>query len=49
MRNDYRWRRGAVGDIDGDGCVDDADLLSVLFRFGQTGYNSPRPELGRRN
>jgi hypothetical protein len=39
MRNDYRWRRDAVGDTDGDGCVDDADLLSVLFRFGQTGYN----------
>ena len=39
MRNDYRWRRNAVSDIDGDGCVDDTDLLGVLFRFGQTGYN----------
>jgi Ca2+-binding EF-hand superfamily protein len=39
MRNDYPWRHDAVGDIDGDGCVDDTDLLSVLFRFGQTGYN----------
>jgi hypothetical protein len=29
MRNDYHWRRDAVGDIDGDGCVDDTDLLSV--------------------
>lgn len=25
------------GDVDGDGCVDDADLLSVLFTFGATG------------
>jgi hypothetical protein len=23
---------------DGDGCVDDADLLGVLFQFGQRGY-----------
>jgi hypothetical protein len=25
------------GDVNGDGCVDDADLLAVLFAFGQTG------------
>lgn len=25
------------GDVDGDGCVDDSDLLSVLFAFGQSG------------
>lgn len=25
------------GDVDGDGCVDDADLLTVLFAFGNTG------------
>ena len=25
------------GDIDGNGCVDDADLLGVLFAFGQQG------------
>lgn len=25
------------GDVDRNGCVDDADLLSVLFAFGQTG------------
>ena len=24
-------------DVNGDGCVDDADLLAVLFAFGQTG------------
>jgi len=29
------------GDVDENGCVDDADLLGVLFAFGQTG------ELGR--
>jgi len=26
-------------DIDGSGCVDDADLLAVLFAFGSTGSN----------
>ncbi len=25
------------GDVDGNGCVDDADLLTVLFAFGNTG------------
>jgi hypothetical protein len=25
------------GDVDASGCVDDADLLSVLFGFGSTG------------
>jgi hypothetical protein len=25
------------GDVDGNGCVDDADLLTVLFEFGATG------------
>ncbi len=32
--------RGCVpmrGDVDRNGCVDDADLLQVLFAFGQTG------------
>lgn len=29
----------AFGDIDGNGCVDDSDLLTVLFRFGETGPN----------
>ncbi len=28
-----------AGDVNGDGCTDDADLLSVLFAFGQTGSN----------
>ncbi|MFN4032794.1 MAG: LamG-like jellyroll fold domain-containing protein [Fimbriimonadales bacterium] len=32
---DTPFRR--AGDVDGSGCVDDADLLSVLFAFGQTG------------
>ncbi|CUU11145.1 hypothetical protein GBSOP10_109946 [Armatimonadetes bacterium GBS] len=27
------------GDADGSGCVDDADLLTVLFAFGATGAN----------
>jgi len=26
-----------AGDVNGNGCVDDADLLEVLFAFGQTG------------
>jgi hypothetical protein len=28
-----------AGDVNGDGCTDDADLLGVLFAFGQTGAN----------
>ncbi|MCS7301409.1 MAG: hypothetical protein NZ556_07640 [Fimbriimonadales bacterium] len=27
------------GDVDGNNCVDDADLLQVLFNFGATGSN----------
>jgi len=30
-------RTGDNPDTNGDGCVDDADLLNVLFAFGQTG------------
>ncbi|MCS7190772.1 MAG: hypothetical protein NZ843_04110, partial [Fimbriimonadales bacterium] len=30
-----------LGDVNGDGCVDDADLLAVLFAFGATGENLP--------
>lgn len=30
-----------AGDVNNDGCTDDADLLSVVFRFGQTGANLP--------
>jgi hypothetical protein len=26
------------GDVDVNGCIDDADLLAVLFAFGNTGY-----------
>jgi hypothetical protein len=29
------------GDIDHNGCVDDTDLLTVLFAFGQSGNNLP--------
>lgn len=29
------------GDVNGDGCVDDADLLTVLFNFGQSGSGLP--------
>lgn len=29
------------GDVNGDGCVDDLDILAVLFAFGQTGENLP--------
>ncbi len=29
------------GDIDGNNVIDDADLLNVLFAFGQTGSNLP--------
>lgn len=30
-----------TSDIDGDGCVSDSDLLTVLFTFGQTGTGLP--------
>ncbi len=30
-----------AGDVDGDGCVDDSDLLRVLFAFGQSGTELP--------
>lgn len=33
-----------VGDVDGNGCVDDMDLLSVLFAFGNECLSSPCPE-----
>ncbi|MCX7994084.1 MAG: hypothetical protein N2651_10515, partial [Fimbriimonadales bacterium] len=32
-------RTGDNPDTNRDGCVDDADLLNVLFAFGQTGSN----------
>ncbi|MCW5935435.1 MAG: hypothetical protein KIT45_14235 [Fimbriimonadia bacterium] len=32
------------GDVDGDGCVNDEDLLAVLFAFGQSGGSLP-PDL----
>jgi hypothetical protein len=28
-----------LGDVDGNDCIDDADLLAVLFNFGATGNN----------
>ena len=33
------------GDVTGEGCVDDADLLQVLFAFGQTGDNLGRVDV----
>lgn len=33
------WRLPNPADVDGNGCVDDADLLMVLFAFGATGQN----------
>ncbi len=35
------WR---TGDTNGDGCVDDADLLTVLFAFGSPGTGYTRHE-----
>lgn len=34
-------RYAVRGDVNEDGCVDDSDLLAVLFTFGQTGQNLP--------
>ena len=36
---DVRVIAGVDGDVNRDGCVDDADLLEVLFNFGATGRN----------
>ncbi len=33
------------GDVDQNGCVDDADLLAVLFAFGSTGTNLGRVDI----
>jgi probable HAF family extracellular repeat protein len=33
------------GDVDGNGCVDDADLLQVLFAFGNTGQGLGRVDV----
>ncbi|MFN7019664.1 MAG: hypothetical protein ACK4RG_10415 [Fimbriimonadales bacterium] len=33
------------GDVDNNGCVDDADLLAVLFAFGNTGQNLDRVDV----
>ncbi|GIV08686.1 MAG: hypothetical protein KatS3mg019_0777 [Fimbriimonadales bacterium] len=33
------------GDVDNNGCVDDADLLAVLFAFGQSGANLGRVDV----
>jgi hypothetical protein len=30
------YRKAIEGDVNCDGCVDDADLLTVLFEFGST-------------
>ena len=32
------------GDVDNNGCIDDADLLAVLFAFGNTGSNLGRED-----
>ncbi len=42
LTNAVRWAAQnactpTAGDVDGNGCVDDADLLQVLFAFGATG------------
>ena len=37
-RNPFARRQG---DVNGDGCVDDSDLLAVLLAFGNTGSNLP--------
>lgn len=33
------------GDVNGEGCVDDADLLAILFAFGQTGQGLGRVDV----
>lgn len=33
----YAFAPAPAGDINADGCIDDADLQAVLFAFGSTG------------
>lgn len=45
LANAVRWAanndcRLSQGDVNRDGCTDDADLLSVLFQFGATGQTA---------
>jgi WD40 repeat protein len=42
-RNPFARREG---DVNGDGCVDDSDLLEVLFAFGSQGSNLPADVTG---
>lgn len=37
--------RSLSGDVDGSGCVDDADLLAVLFAFGNTGSDASNADM----
>lgn len=37
----YHSRSHRLGDVNGDGCVSDTDLLLLLFAFGQSGQNLP--------
>jgi hypothetical protein len=30
-----------LGDVNGDQCVDDSDLMAILFAFGSEGENLP--------
>jgi hypothetical protein len=36
-----KYEQLRTGDVNGDGCVDDSDLLQVLFAFGDTGSSLP--------
>ena len=36
-----KYEQLRTGDVNGDGCVDDSELLAVLFAFGDTGSNLP--------
>jgi hypothetical protein len=36
-----KYEQLRTGDVNGDGCVDDSDLLAVLFAFENTGSNLP--------
>lgn len=40
-RGNILFYHRTIGDVDGNNCVDDADLLRVLFAFGQNGSSLP--------
>lgn len=39
------WFQRPPGDVNGDGCTNDVDLLRILFAFGDNASNAPNEDL----